>query len=118
MTEAIPELKHQYQYYICLYYKEHLCLYQQEVFEARYLKVPQEAEGRSILHQRDDKGKGDRVESVSTSASSESESSSEAESSSEEVTMQLANLEERVGIYLPVTVQMAFQKLFTSVHLT
>lgn len=64
-------------------------------------------------------GKGDRVRSVSTSATSESESSSEAsESSSEEVAMQLANLEERVGIYVPVTVQMALEKLFTSVHLT
>ncbi|XP_042339672.1 bromodomain testis-specific protein isoform X2 [Plectropomus leopardus] len=68
----------------------------QEVFEARYLKVPQEAEGLSIPHQRADTGKGDRVGSVSTSESSESESSSEAESPSEEVAMQLANLEERL----------------------
>ncbi|XP_031174332.1 bromodomain testis-specific protein isoform X4 [Sander lucioperca] len=68
----------------------------QEVFEARYLKVPQEAEGFSLPHRRDDKGIGDRVASVSTSASSENESSSEAQSSSEEVAMQLANIEERL----------------------
>ncbi|XP_074492574.1 bromodomain testis-specific protein isoform X2 [Sebastes fasciatus] len=69
----------------------------QEVFEARYLRVPQE-EGCPIPHQRADKGKGDRVESVPTSASSESESSSEAESSSEEVSMQLAHLEEQLKV--------------------
>ncbi|XP_039668278.1 bromodomain testis-specific protein isoform X4 [Perca fluviatilis] len=68
----------------------------QEVFEARYLKVPQEAEGFSLPHRRDDKGKGDGVPNVSTSASSESESSSEAQSSSEEVAIQLANIEERL----------------------
>lgn len=82
------------------------------------MKVPQEAEGFSLPHRRDDKGIGDRVASVSTSASSENESSSEAQSSSEEVAMQLANIEERVGIYMPVTVQMAFETLFTSVHFT
>ncbi|KAA8589247.1 hypothetical protein FQN60_012612, partial [Etheostoma spectabile] len=70
--------------------------YQQEVFEARYLKVPQEAESFSLPNRQDDEGKGHRVASVSTSASSESESSSEAQSSSEEVTMQLANIEERL----------------------
>ncbi|XP_039985051.1 bromodomain testis-specific protein isoform X2 [Xiphias gladius] len=68
----------------------------QEIFEARYLKVPQEPEGCSIPRHRVIKGKGDRVGSLSTSASSVSESSSEAESSSEEVAMQLANLEERL----------------------
>nr|XP_046248326.1 bromodomain testis-specific protein isoform X2 [Scatophagus argus] len=68
----------------------------QEVFEARYLKVPQETEGCSTPHQRADKGKGDRVGSLSTSASSESESSTETESSSEEVATQLANLKERL----------------------
>ncbi|XP_032382446.1 bromodomain testis-specific protein isoform X2 [Etheostoma spectabile] len=68
----------------------------QEVFEARYLKVPQEAESFSLPNRQDDEGKGHRVASVSTSASSESESSSEAQSSSEEVTMQLANIEERL----------------------
>ncbi|XP_049911904.1 bromodomain testis-specific protein isoform X2 [Epinephelus moara] len=67
----------------------------QEVFEARYLKVPQEAEG-SIPHHRADKGQGDGVGSVSTSESSETESSIEAESPSEEVAVQLANLEERL----------------------
>ncbi|XP_070688157.1 bromodomain testis-specific protein [Pempheris klunzingeri] len=68
----------------------------QEIFEARYLKVPQEAEGCFVPHQRDDKGKGDGVGSLPTSESSESESSSEAESSSEEVATQLANLKERL----------------------
>ena len=74
-----------------------MCLSPQEIFEARYLKVPQEPEGCSIPCQRVVKEKGDRVGSLSTSASSVSESSSEAESSSEEVAIQLANLEERVG---------------------
>lgn len=92
-------------------------MYQQEVFEARYLKIPQE-EDCPVPQQRADKGKGDRVGSLSTSASSESESSSEAESSSEEVATQLANLKERVGIHMPVTVQMAVEKFFTSVHFT
>uniref|UniRef100_A0A8P4G162 Bromodomain-containing protein 2 n=1 Tax=Dicentrarchus labrax TaxID=13489 RepID=A0A8P4G162_DICLA len=68
----------------------------QDIFEARYLKVPQETEGCSMPPQRVDKRKGDRVGSLSTSASSESESSSEAESSSEEVASQLASLEERL----------------------
>ncbi|XP_070817506.1 bromodomain testis-specific protein isoform X1 [Chaetodon trifascialis] len=63
----------------------------QEVFEARYLKVPRQAEDCSTSHQQGDKRKG----SLSTSASSESESSSEAESSSE-VATQLASLEERL----------------------
>ncbi|XP_018525518.1 bromodomain testis-specific protein isoform X2 [Lates calcarifer] len=68
----------------------------QDIFEARYLKVPQEPEVCSIPRQRAIMGKGDRIGSLSTSASSESESSSEADSSSEEVAMQLANLEERL----------------------
>ncbi|XP_044217523.1 bromodomain testis-specific protein isoform X3 [Thunnus albacares] len=68
----------------------------QDVFEARYLKVPQKSDGCSVPRQRVDKGKGERVRSPSTSASSESESSSEPEGSSEEVAMQLANLEERL----------------------
>ncbi|XP_029002104.1 bromodomain testis-specific protein isoform X2 [Betta splendens] len=55
----------------------------QDVFEARYLKIPQEPEGCSLSH-------------LSTSASSKSDSSSEAENSSEEVASQLANLEERL----------------------
>ncbi|XP_031728800.1 bromodomain testis-specific protein isoform X2 [Anarrhichthys ocellatus] len=63
----------------------------QEVFEARYLKVPQE-ERCPIPHQRVDKGKKDRVQN----STSESESSSEAESSSGEMTTQLANLEEQL----------------------
>ncbi|XP_026200718.1 bromodomain testis-specific protein isoform X1 [Anabas testudineus] len=68
----------------------------QDVFEARFMKVPQEPEGCPLPRHRVNKGKGDRVGSLSTSESSESDSSSEAESSSEEVAMQLANLEERL----------------------
>lgn len=70
--------------------------YQQEVFEARYSKIPQE-ESCPAPQQRTDKAK-DRVLNLSTSASSETESSTDAESSSEEVATQLANLKERVGI--------------------
>ncbi|XP_054645548.1 bromodomain testis-specific protein [Dunckerocampus dactyliophorus] len=59
----------------------------QEVFEARYTKLPQE---RVV-------SKGDRVGSLSTAgSSSKSESSSEGESSSEEVSTKLANLEEQL----------------------
>ncbi|KAM6921178.1 bromodomain testis-specific protein [Xenentodon cancila] len=67
----------------------------QDVFEARFLKLPQEPQGCSISHQRADKGKGNGTGSLSTSASSESKSSSELESS-EEVAVQLAQLEERL----------------------
>lgn len=75
-----------------------MCLCVQEVFETRYLKVPQQPEGGPVPCQRIIQGRGDRVGSLSTSASSESESSTESESSSEEVTTQLADLEEQVGI--------------------
>ncbi|XP_034439128.1 bromodomain testis-specific protein isoform X2 [Hippoglossus hippoglossus] len=68
----------------------------QDIFEARYLKVPQEPEGGSVPRQQVINGKGDRVGNMSTSASSVSESSSEEDSSSGEVSMQLANLEERL----------------------
>lgn len=78
-----------------------MCVYQQEVFEARYQKISQE--NCPVAQQQVDKGKGHRVGSLTTSASSETQSSSEAESSSEEVATQLANLKERVGIYTPVT---------------
>lgn len=77
-------------------YSQYFHSYQQEVFEARYLKIPQE-ESCPGPQQCADKGK-EGVLSLSTSASSDSESSSEAESSSEEVATQLANLKERVGI--------------------
>ncbi|XP_022076481.2 bromodomain testis-specific protein isoform X1 [Acanthochromis polyacanthus] len=70
----------------------------QDVFEARFLKVPQELESCSVSHQLVDKGKGSRVGSLSTSESSDSESSSEAESPSEEVATQLASLEERLKV--------------------
>ncbi|XP_020488660.2 bromodomain testis-specific protein isoform X2 [Labrus bergylta] len=65
----------------------------QEVFEARYLKVPEELEGCSLPH-RVEMVNIDRVGNLLTSASSESESSSGEERSSEEVAMQLANLED------------------------
>ncbi|KAL3046850.1 hypothetical protein OYC64_021134 [Pagothenia borchgrevinki] len=68
----------------------------QDVFEARYLKVPEGADVCPIPRQQLDKGKAERVGSVSTSASSESDSSSEAESSSGGVSVQLANLEEQL----------------------
>ncbi|XP_037326086.2 bromodomain testis-specific protein [Pungitius pungitius] len=61
----------------------------QEVFEARYLKVPQE-ECCAIPHQRVDKGKKERVQSESKS-SSEDESSSSSEQAS-----QLANLKDQL----------------------
>ncbi|KAM7012585.1 bromodomain testis-specific protein isoform 2-T2 [Tautogolabrus adspersus] len=67
----------------------------QEVFEARYLKVPQELEGCPLPHLVE-MVNADRVGNLLTSASSESESSSETERSSEEVAMQLANLEDRL----------------------
>ncbi|XP_061894920.1 bromodomain testis-specific protein-like isoform X2 [Entelurus aequoreus] len=63
----------------------------QEVFEARFAKLPQEP------LRRVDESKGQRVGGQSTlPTSSESESSSDAESSSEEVTTQLAHLEEQL----------------------
>lgn len=64
------------------------------------MKVPQKPDGCPVPRQRVDKVKGERAESPSSSASSESESSSEPEGSSEEVSLQLANLEERVGTLL------------------
>ncbi|XP_056271273.1 bromodomain testis-specific protein isoform X3 [Pseudoliparis swirei] len=63
----------------------------QEVFEARYLKVTQE-ESCPRPQQRVHHGKKDRCQS----SASESESSSEAEGASEEVSLQLASLEEQL----------------------
>lgn len=69
------------------------------MFEARYLKIPQEPEGGGAPLWRVEKG--NRTGSLSTSASSDSESSTNAEGSSkeekEEVAVQLASLEEKVG---------------------
>lgn len=93
------------------------CFCQQEVFEARYLKVPQ-TEALPLTHHQEEKTKRNTVESMSTSTSSDSESSSETQRPPEEVAMQLASLEERVGIYTPVKVHMAFEKLITAVHFT
>ncbi|XP_030584258.1 bromodomain testis-specific protein isoform X2 [Archocentrus centrarchus] len=63
-----------------------------EVFEARYLKLPQEAE---CFHRLENEEKGKRTGSLPTSGSSDSSSSSEAEPS-EEVAVQLASLEEQL----------------------
>nr|XP_033937938.1 bromodomain testis-specific protein isoform X2 [Pseudochaenichthys georgianus] len=68
----------------------------QDVFETRYLKVPEGVDVCPIPRQQLDKGKAERVGSVPTSASAESDSSSEAESSSGGVSVQLANLEEQL----------------------
>ncbi|XP_077391228.1 bromodomain testis-specific protein isoform X2 [Festucalex cinctus] len=77
----------------------------QEVFEARYAKVPQEPVGVCVAAPRRlHKSKRNRTGSTSISASSssssssstKSKSSSSAESSSEEVTTQLANLQEKL----------------------
>lgn len=69
----------------------------QEVFEARYGKIPVDTGSSCLSLQRFDKGKGDGVGSLSRSEkSSDSESSSETENSTEDVAVQLANLEERL----------------------
>ncbi|XP_061682195.1 bromodomain testis-specific protein isoform X2 [Syngnathoides biaculeatus] len=76
----------------------------QEVFEARYAKVPQEpTQGCAAAPPRQlDKPKGDCVPSCSPSAASSSSegegesSSSDTDTSSEEVATQLANLEEKL----------------------
>ncbi|XP_062251433.1 bromodomain testis-specific protein isoform X2 [Platichthys flesus] len=67
----------------------------QEIFEARYLKVPQEPECCTVPPQQVINGKGDRVSNMSISESSVSESSSEEDSPSEDRSMQLACLEEQ-----------------------
>ncbi|XP_060934330.1 bromodomain testis-specific protein [Limanda limanda] len=67
----------------------------QDIFEARYLKVPQEPEGYSVPHQQVINGKGDGVSNMSISESSVSESSSEEDSPSEDRSMRLASLEEQ-----------------------
>lgn len=66
----------------------------QEVFEARYAKVPHE--GCLFPPPCSDRGQGETVGILSTSSGSES--CSEVEGASEEVAMQLANLKERVRI--------------------
>ncbi|XP_051929809.1 bromodomain testis-specific protein isoform X3 [Hippocampus zosterae] len=72
----------------------------QEVFEARYAKVPQEPAGTCLpAPHRLDKLKGDCAGSLpaaSSASGNESESSSDTESSSQEVATQLANLEEKL----------------------
>ncbi|XP_028278026.1 bromodomain testis-specific protein-like [Parambassis ranga] len=70
----------------------------QEIFEARYMKLSLEPEGRSVSRQQVVKGKGSAYGRLSTSASSESESSSEGESTSEGVKMQLADLEKQLKV--------------------
>ncbi|CAI5639031.1 unnamed protein product [Oreochromis niloticus] len=74
----------------------HMARKLQEVFEARYLKLPHEAESCQTSHQQE-RGKGNRNGSLSTSESSVSKSSSsEEEFSSEEVAIRLANLEDQL----------------------
>uniref|UniRef100_A0A3Q2XQ35 Bromodomain-containing protein 2 n=1 Tax=Hippocampus comes TaxID=109280 RepID=A0A3Q2XQ35_HIPCM len=72
----------------------------QEVFEARYAKVPQEPAERCVpAHHWLDKLQGDCVGNLPAAYSAsgnESESSSGTESSSQEVATQLANLEEKL----------------------
>lgn len=69
---------------------------QQEVFEARFSKLPQQPKGCVLPLLQVEKQKP--VMRLSTSASSDSESSSTSESPSEGVAMQLASILERVGI--------------------
>lgn len=71
---------------------DHFC--PQEVFEARYVKVPQEAS--YFPHPCSDRAQGETVGMLSTT--SDSESCSEAEGPSGQVAEQLANLKERVSI--------------------
>lgn len=71
---------------------DHFC--PQEVFEARYVKIPQEAS--YFPHPCSDRAQGETVGMLSTT--SDSESCSEAEGPSEQVAEQLANLKERVSI--------------------
>uniref|UniRef100_A0A3P9BT69 Bromodomain, testis-specific n=1 Tax=Maylandia zebra TaxID=106582 RepID=A0A3P9BT69_9CICH len=74
----------------------HMARKLQEVFEARYLKLPHEAESCQTSHQQE-KGKGNRNGSLSTSESSDSKSSSsEEEFSSEGRAILLANLEDQL----------------------
>ncbi|XP_029905027.1 bromodomain testis-specific protein isoform X2 [Myripristis murdjan] len=68
----------------------------QDVFEARYSKIPEEPQRRFSTGERVEKGKGDRPESSSTTSSSESDSSSDSESSAEERALKLASLEEQL----------------------
>lgn len=85
---------------------DHFC--PQEVFEARYVKVPQEAS--YFPPTCSERAQGEAVGMLSTT--SDSDSCSEAEGPSEQVAEQLANLKERVsttqkmaifwGVFLPL----------------
>ncbi|XP_075997672.1 bromodomain testis-specific protein [Genypterus blacodes] len=68
----------------------------QEVFEVRYVKVPQEPESNLIPSQQPEGGKEYGVEGTSTSKGSESENVSDSDSSSEKMVVQLATLEKRL----------------------
>ncbi|XP_029683002.1 bromodomain-containing protein 3-like isoform X5 [Takifugu rubripes] len=72
----------------------HMARKLQEVFEARYVKVPQEAS--YFPHPCSDRAQGETVGMLSTT--SDSESCSEAEGPSEQVAEQLANLKERLKV--------------------
>ncbi|CAB1438369.1 unnamed protein product [Pleuronectes platessa] len=67
----------------------------QEIFEARFLKVPQEPECCSVPRQQVINEKKDGVSNMPISESSVSESSSEEYGPSEDRSMQLASLEEQ-----------------------
>ncbi|KAM3875790.1 bromodomain testis-specific protein [Diretmus argenteus] len=67
----------------------------QDVFEVRYLKIPQEPESRTAPSRRVDPRKGDRAASPSAAASS-SESDSSSDPRDGERAVQLANLEEQL----------------------
>ncbi|XP_072295394.1 bromodomain testis-specific protein-like [Eucyclogobius newberryi] len=71
----------------------HMARKLQDVFEARYAKIPVDSGSFSVPVQHLEKEKADRVGSHSTSESSDSERSSQPEKSTEDVAVQLANLE-------------------------
>uniref|UniRef100_A0A8C6SIV4 Bromodomain testis-specific protein n=1 Tax=Neogobius melanostomus TaxID=47308 RepID=A0A8C6SIV4_9GOBI len=71
----------------------HMARKLQEVFEARYAKIPMEP-GSSVPVQKIQKVKEERVVNVPASGSSDSDSPSETENSTEDVATQLTNLEE------------------------
>ncbi|KAM6963096.1 bromodomain testis-specific protein [Aplochiton taeniatus] len=74
----------------------------QDVFEARYMKIPEESARHSLPGHKGDLGRGDGLrQSFSSPASSNGDSSSESESSSaseagEQQALQLANLEQQL----------------------
>uniref|UniRef100_A0A3B4AE39 Bromodomain-containing protein 2 n=1 Tax=Periophthalmus magnuspinnatus TaxID=409849 RepID=A0A3B4AE39_9GOBI len=70
----------------------------QDVFEARYYKIPMDSESSHVPFRYLEKETENRLGCHSTSESSDSESASETENSTEDVAAQLAKLEEWVSI--------------------